>query len=618
MAEHFNLKNLTRSPPNPQASVAVAPGTQRGSVRSAAVNETSPATPASRARGELLSNDEMQAILLSMGVRAAHVQVALQRKRQTGEPLAQIMRDFGFLSGEQVAQAVSRQTQFEYFGPEHIDQIDVRALTDLHLPEFSRFVPVGRDPGGQLLVAVPDAEVVSSARNAFLSEALRIVVASEHTIQTVYRRYFARTEAAFDQAIEQFMRSVASARRRDEDDFSAGYVRDVFFTLLRHACYAGASDLYLYKSEYVGIVKLKVNGVGSIFRTLDLTLYDRLLNKLVQENTKAEDLRRRPKESVVEFSNEDRERHADIANRFGFRLELTESRGVRNAVIRILDKNAAATDLDRLGFDAETLANIERIARTSTGFFLVTGPTGSGKTTTLYALLKSIDPVERSIQSIENPIEYRHGLWQQYELRKDATNEGEEYNEWLKALLRNAPDVILVGEVRDRDVAGICLNAANTGHLVFATLHTNNAVLALARLKMLQVDLNVLGSVLLGILAQRLVRVLCKDCKQPDPASATREALNEPYLGQVRKRPFRAGPGCPNCEFTGYRGRRMLYELLEINPAVRQAIEANEPPSQIAHRGLLPEHTMWASGLRMVAEGVTSFEELQRVAQKES
>ncbi len=568
-------------------------------------------------RSEFFSNDEMQQILLSMGVRASHVQVALRRRAQTGEPLTQIMRDFGFLSGEQVAQAVSRQTNFEYFGPERIDEIDLRALDGIVLPEFTRYVPVGRDTDGRLLIAVPDAEVVSSARNAFLNDPLRMVAASEHTIQTIYRRHFANTEAAFDEAVAKFMTSVSAARRRDEDDFSAGFVRDVFFTLLRHACYSGASDLYLYKSEYIGIVKLKVNGVGSIFRTIDLLLYDRLLNKLVQENTKAEDLRRRPKESVVEFSDEDRARHSDIANRFGFRLELTESRGVRNAVIRILDKNAAATDLNRLGFDPVTFAAIERISRMSTGFFLVTGPTGSGKTTTLYAVLKSIDPVERSIQSIENPIEYKHGLWQQYELRKDATNEGEEYNEWLKALLRNAPDVILVGEVRDREVANICLNAANTGHLVFATLHTNNAVLALARLKMLQVDLNVLGSVMLGVLAQRLVRVLCKDCKTTDESREAAEALKEPYLGKVRKTPHKAGDGCPNCDYTGYRGRRMLYELLEINSKVRQAIENNEAPSQIAQHGLAPEQTMWASGLRLVADGLTSYEELQRVAQKE-
>jgi type II secretory ATPase GspE/PulE/Tfp pilus assembly ATPase PilB-like protein len=562
------------------------------------------------------SVESMRGILLELGVKSSHVNIAMRRASQTGEPLAQIMRDFGFLSGEGVARAVSRQTQFEYFSPERVDQIDKAALEGMTLPEFKRFVPVGRDDEDRLLVAVPDASVVNEALNAFYAQKARVVVASEHTIQSVYRKYFANTEAAFDDAIAKFMKAIEAGRRKEDEEQSIGLVRDVYFALLRHSCYSGASDLYLYKSEYVGIVRLKINGVGQIFRTIDMALYDRLLNKLVQDNTKADDLRIRPKEAVVEFSDEDREKHSDIATRFGFRLELTESRGVRGAVIRILDKNSSATDLELLGFDEYTYKTISRVSRTSTGFFLVTGPTGSGKTTTLYALLKSIDAVERSVQSIENPIEYKHGLWQQFELRKDSTNESEDYNEWLKALLRNAPDVILVGEVRDRHVANVCLNAANTGHLVFATLHTNDAVMAVARLKSLEIDLDVLGSVLLGILAQRLVRLLCKDCRKPDTSEDTFEGVNEPYLKDVHKQLHRAGDGCPNCDFTGYRGRRMIYEVLEMNGAVRQALEQGAPPSVISKEGLPRERTMWANGLRLVATGLTSLEELQRVATK--
>lgn len=571
---------------------------------------------ASTANGADFSLDGMRAILLDMGVKPSHVSIAMRRAKQTGEPLAQIMRDFGFLSGEGVAQAVSRQTQFEYFGSERADQVDRRSLEGVTLTEFKRFVPVGSDNAGNFLVAVPDAAVVNDALNTFYNKKTRIVIASEHTIQTIYRKYFANTEGAFDNAVERFMNATAAGRRKEDEEQSIGLVREIYFALLRHACYAGASDLYLYKSEYVGIVRLKINGVGQIFRTIDMSLYDRLLNKLVQDNSKADDLRIRPKEAVVEFSEDDREKHSDIATRFGFRLELTESRGIRNAVIRILDKNSAATDLEKLGFDSETYKTITRISRTSTGFFLVTGPTGSGKTTTLYAVLKSIDAVERSIQSIENPIEYKHGLWQQYELRKDATNESDEYNEWLKALLRNAPDVILVGEVRDRNVANICLNAANTGHLVFATLHTNDAVMAVARLKSLDIDLDVLGSVLLGILAQRLVRTLCRDCKQEDHTEDTRAMLKEPYLENVHKHAYRAGAGCPNCDFTGYRGRRMVYEVLEMNPKVREALEKGEPPSVISRHGMDAARTMWATGLKLVAEGHTSLEELQRVATK--
>jgi len=560
------------------------------------------------------SLDAMREILLDLGVKSSHVGIAMRRAAQTGEPLAQIMRDFGFLSGEGVAQAVSRQTQFEYFAPKLVDEIDKMALADITLSEFKRFVPVGKDEEGRLLVAVPDASVVNEALNTFYHHKARVVVASEHTIQSVYRKYFANTEAAFDEAIARFMKAIEAGRRKEDEEQSIGLVRDVYFALLRHSCYSGASDLYLYKSEYVGIVRLKINGVGQIFRTIDMALYDRLLNKLVQDNTKADDLRVRPKEAVVEFSDEDREKHNDIATRFGFRLELTESRGIRGAVIRVLDKNSSATDLEQLGFDEWTYKTISRVSRTSTGFFLVTGPTGSGKTTTLYALLKSIDAVERSVQSIENPIEYKHGLWQQFELRKDSSNESEDYNEWLKALLRNAPDVILVGEVRDRHVANVCLNAANTGHLVFATLHTNDAVMAVARLKSLEIDLDVLGSVLLGILAQRLVRLLCKDCKVEDHSAEVLEGVDEPYLKNARRNLHRAGDGCPNCDFTGYRGRRMIYEVLEMNPKVRQALETGAPPSVISKEGLPPERTMWATGLRLVCDGLTSLHELQRVA----
>lgn len=563
------------------------------------------------------SIESMRKILLDMGVKPSHVNVAMERAKRTSESLAQIMRDFGFLSGEGVAQAVSKQTNFPYFPAESVDQIDRTHLAGIQLTEFKRFVPVGKDDKGHLLVAVPDSAEVNAARNVFHDQKTQVVIASEHTIQTVYRRYFANTEVAFDEATKAFEENLKTSRRKEEDDDRAiGMVRDLYFTLLRHVCYSGASDLYLYKSEYVGIVRLKINGVGQIFRTISIELYDRLLNKLVQDNTKADDLRVKPKEAVLTFTDDERLAHPDIAERFGFRLELTESRGERGAVIRILDKNAAATDLERLGFDPETFKTIDRVSNTSTGFFLVTGPTGSGKTTTLYAVLKSIDAVERSVQSIENPIEYKHGLWQQFELRKDAVDEGAEYNEWLKALLRNAPDVILVGEVRDRNVANICLSAANTGHLVFATLHTNDAVMAVARLKSLDIDLDVLGSVLLGILAQRLLRVLCKDCRVDDESTETKDALNEPYLAKVLCKPKQAGQGCENCGFTGYRGRRMIYEVLEMNRNVREALEKGSPPTVISRHGMKDERTMWATGLRLVAEGHTSLKELMRVATK--
>jgi type II secretory ATPase GspE/PulE/Tfp pilus assembly ATPase PilB-like protein len=564
---------------------------------------------------DYLNLDRMREILTEMKVKDSHVRIAIQRASLTGEALPKIMSDYGFLTGDEVAEAVSKLTGFDYFPSSSMDKVDPTLLAKYRLPTYRRFVPVGRAEDGVLLVAIPDDSVVNAVMNEFYKERSRFVIASEHTIQTLYRRYFAQTEEAYDAAVNKFMDAIKRAGRYLEEE--SGLIRDVFGSLLRHVCYSGASDLYLYKSEHVGVVKLKINGVGILFRSIDPDMFDRLLNKLVTDNSKVDDLRKEPQESVLEFSEEDQRQFDDITSRFRFRLELTESRGIRNAVIRVLDKQSAATQLTQLGFDDHTYSAILRMSNAATGLIIVTGPTGSGKTTTLYAMLKSIDPVERSIQSIENPVEYRHGLWQQYEIRKDAENEGEEFNKWLKALLRNAPDVILMGEVRDKEVAQILLDAANTGHLAFTTLHTNTAALALARLKRLEVDQQTLASVLLGILAQRLVRVLCPACKVSDNRPGTLADLAEgrDYLGSYT--PYRQGPGCPNCDFTGYRGRRIIYELLQVNGEVRKLIEDGAAPSAIGKRGISSGSTMWANGMKLVADGLTSFDEVNRVATKE-
>lgn len=559
---------------------------------------------------------KLQEVLIRKGVKTTHVQIALQRQQATGETITRIMQDFGFLSGEQVAEVISEIAGLPYFGSGDVEAIDESSLSGIDIPKYNRFCPIGLDEDGTLKIAVPEEAMIARARNEFPERTkVKIYIASENTCQTVYRRIFAKSALQFDEKVAKFMKSLTTKKKIEEDDGEDSQVLgDLFCSLLRHSAYVGASDLYLYKSEFVGIIKVKVNGTGQIFRTVDGELFDRLLNKLATENTKVEDLRREPKESILEFSPADKVKFEDITSRYGFRLELTESRGVRNAVIRLLDKQGSAVSLDKLGVDPDTLKIVKRISNSATGLFLVTGPTGSGKTTMLYAALSAIDPVERSIQSIEDPIEYRHGLWQQYELRKDATDKGKEYNNWLKALLRNAPDVILVGEVRDAEVASILIDAANTGHLAFATLHTNNATLALARLKRLGIDMDTLASVLLGIFAQRLIRVLCPKCKVPEDRPEVLKHLDTSYLRGQKITPFKQGPGCKYCGFIGFKGRRSVYELLEMNFDVQRLIEENAPPSVIASAGMKPGFNMWGCGMKHIANGHTAFEEIDRVS----
>lgn len=556
----------------------------------------------------------MQKVLLDMGVKPSHVKVAIERAEMTGETLPAIMRDFGFMGPEEVAEAVGLQFGMDYFPPTRLAELDPAEMQKTPMPTFRPYAPAGFDPDGKLRVLVADEKGINDANNDFLDYRKRLLAASEQSIQTVFRRYYAKTAEEYDAEASEFL-SVLNSRTREEDP---GMLRNLFGRLLRHACYIGASDIYLSKSQAVGVAKMKVNGSGQIFRTMPFEMYDRLINLLIQETgTKIEDLRREPREAYFSFNTEDfRRKFSDIADRYGFRVELAESRnGNRTTVIRVQDGQSSLVRLDNLGFENETRKRLLRWTSVSTGLIVVTGPTGSGKTTTLYALLGAIDPVERSVQSIENPIEVPKGLWQQYQPVTEPGQEAEGAKKYLKAMLRQAPDVILMGETRDAESAAVLLDAAHTGHLAVSTLHTNSAVKALIRLRLLGIDGESLSAALQGILAQRLVRKLCPHCAEEDTREDTAEALNKAAYLSGEFKPRKQGPGCPHCSFTGFKGRSMVYETLDVTPSVRRLLEREAPLTEIMGAAFAPGTTMWGCGLRMVAVGDVSMEELRRNAE---
>jgi Tfp pilus assembly pilus retraction ATPase PilT len=330
-----------------------------------------------------------------------------------------------------------------------------------------------------------------------------------------------------------------------------------------------------------------------------------------------------PVDKRFEWLETDHAEFGEIASRYAFRMILTRrSESQPNhveVVLRILDQQADTAELDQLGLDEGTLHYLRLVKDMGTGLMLVTGPTGSGKTTTLYAVLNEIDPVERWVKSIENPIEYQRGLWMQLQTMQ-AMADGAESSEaksasiLLKGMLRAAPNVILFGEIRKGDIALELIDAANTGHLAFTTFHVNDAGLALSRLKSFGLDMSAVASLLRGVLAQRLVRTLCIHCAVPDDRITTLDALNNlEYIKSETMRPMRP-VGCPNCDRTGFRGRRMVYELLQVTPAVRDLIEQDAPPSRIAAIGIKPDNTLYANALKLVAKGMTSIEEARALS----
>ena len=280
-------------------------------------------------------------------------------------------------------------------------------------------------------------------------------------------------------------------------------------------------------------------------------------------------------------------------------------------VMRLLDKQAGRLDLQCLGMPAETLSRFQHILARPHGIFLVTGPTGSGKTTSLYAALSHLNHQSRNILTVEDPVEYHlPGIGQTpVNTKADMT-----FARGLRAILRQDPDVVMVGEIRDHETAEIAVQASLTGHLVLSTLHTNSAIGAVTRLVDMGVDAYLLSSSLVGILAQRLLRTLCVDCKTPyaaDPVARARLGLDP----EARPILFRAR-GCTHCR-QGYRGRTGIYELVSITPALAGMIHQGASEPELIREARKLSCGLFQDGQRRVLDGQTSLDELLRVTQED-
>ncbi len=563
-------------------------------------------------------------ILARMGLAPHHVSIALSRQKQFHEPLHDIMQDWGMLSPEKVAKVLAIENDLAYFPRAKIDEVALDALLEhaIDVPEYRGYVPIAISPGtprSRLSIVIADMGMLSEATIAYRNFDCDVQVASRDTCQTLYRRLFARTTGVVDDLIAQH----ADAANRAQDAARAALCQDLFMALLRHACFSGASDICLHRSHRVGMVRIKVDGAWTVFRSISDELLEQLLGVMrntLLEGVHDEYLREGFTDCSFDLNTGQeahtralRERHADIAHRYVFRAEVGNSVQGRTLTVRINDRHSNSTDLDQLGFDPPTLERLRSYMRSRSGVFLVCGPTGSGKTTTLYALLQSVDPVTSSVQTVESPVEYTHGLWQQFPIGlHHEASEGSHWGLALKGILRNAPDTILFGEVRDEGTARELFRAANTGHLVLSTLHANGAGAALARLEDLDVSRDRAAGGLLGILAQRLVRKLCSTCKVVDERSSTWQYIGSLPAGSAAatgSTAFRASArGCLNCKHTGYRGRRMIHELLHCSSKVRDQLETQAPLSAL--RSGIQGATMREAGLALVATGVTSIEEL--------
>ncbi|MFP4139709.1 MAG: type II secretion system ATPase GspE [Phycisphaerae bacterium] len=367
-----------------------------------------------------------------------------------------------------------------------------------------------------------------------------------------------------------------------------------------------ASDIHIQPYEDRLVVRMRIDGV--LFDTFNLPsgVQDELVSriKVMSKMNIAE--KRLPQDGRATVQVGDRVIDLRVSS-------VPASHGER-VVIRLLDKSARLYTLDELGMDPETLRRFGRLIGVEHGLILVTGPTGSGKTTTLYAALGQINSTQSNIITLEDPIEYQLDGISQIQI---ARKKGMTFASGLRSVLRQDPDIVMIGEIRDHETAVMAIQSALTGHLVFSTLHTNDAASAVTRLLDLGIEPYLVGSSLVGVLAQRLVRRNCEHCAEPtEPDPADLEMLAFAPTHEQRST-FRRGVGCPHCRGTGYRGRAGCFELLTTNEEVRQLVARRAAASEIdlaAQRGGM--RTLSEDGLAKVLSGNTTLKEVLRVSAK--
>lgn len=476
-------------------------------------------------------------------------------------------------------------------------------------------LPLKHEDGHILLaMAHPENQELQAAMEVALQAPVRPLPAAEEeileVIQAVYEPGSPMSRLVSDLGAEEM-------DLETEETSEIGHLRDMareaptiqlVNLLLLRAIQMGASDIHLEPFENDFRVRYRKDGIlyeaESPPKGLQAVVLSRL--KIMARLDIAE--RRLPQDGRFRL----KVKGHDI----DFRVSTLPTLLGESMVIRILDRETVIFDLQGLGFPDRELRQFIDLIHRPYGMLLVTGPTGSGKTTTLYAALELINAPEKKIITIEDPVEYRLAGVIQMQVKPsiDLT-----FARGLRHIVRQDPDVVLVGEIRDRETADIAVHAALTGHLVFSTLHTNDAPGAITRLMEMGIEEFLLSSAVLGILAQRLVRLICPECREPLPREiATREisrARNGAFPGDLQQ--LYKGAGCPACAHTGYQGRSGIYELLLIDDELRRLILARADAANLRqaaiNNGML---TLAADGWRKVAQGLTTVEEVLRVTQE--
>lgn len=540
-------------------------------------------------RDENLINDEDFMEILSDIYRRGHVNID------------EISNDLE-LDIKAFVKFISEKFKVLYFDLDDID-IDYRISEKLSTAQLKTYsaIPVKEDEISVYVAFKNPFDVMAQdkVQNLFNRKLLKVAIAQPTQIEK-YISKLALNESIKD-VITEIRRELSSSASQGQNSENSGILK-LIEIILKTSIQSRASDIHIEPTETNCIVRSRIDGMLSETFIFDKDIYPPMVSrmKLLSNMDIAE--RRRPQDGRFSAQILDKE--------YDFRISTLPILNGESIVLRILDKSKVIINLEDLGMHPDNFAKFKKSMKAPYGIILVTGPTGSGKTTTLYGALNDIKSVKTKIITVEDPVEYQLNMIQQVHVNEKA---GLTFVSALRSILRQDPDVIMIGEIRDQETLRIAIQAALTGHLVFSTLHTNDAISALPRMIDMGIEPYLVSGALVCIEAQRLVRKLCPHCKQ-------KITLSQKVFDEVKKfvpenYQFYKSVGCPQCSQTGYLGREMISEILPISDHIASMVangaSKDELKSVAYEEGFID---MFHDGVIRAANGITTLEEVYRVA----
>jgi type IV pilus assembly protein PilB len=549
---------------------------------------------------------DIDKILLKKNVLSEDQVKQAKEKAKKGEiSIYESIRQLDLVSEDKMASLIADELGYPFIkASDYLVSKEMLKLVPEEVCRKYRLIPLFKI-GDSLTVAMAnpkDIEAIDEIKIKSKCQITEPVLAAPIEINQAIDKYYKTT-----QEVEEVIESIPQKKEAEveEEDLremaQEAPIIKLVNLIIAHAVEREASDIHIEPDEKVLRVRYRIDGVLHEVNTPPRRLQRAVISrvKVLAEMDIAK--RHVPQDGRINIKIKDKE--------LDLRISTFPTVNGENVVMRILDKSSVLRGLEKLGFFKEDLNRFNELIRKPNGIILVTGPTGSGKTTTLYSALSTINSLDKNIITVEDPVEYKLPLIRQTQVNRKA---GIDFANGLRSILRQDPDIIMVGEIRDKETAEMAIQASLTGHLVFSTLHTNDAPGALTRLVDMGIEPFLISNSVVGILAQRLVRLICTHCKKK--TSISKKQLDKFNLD--KKDTLYTGAGCKRCNNTGYSGRIGIFELLTVDDEIKELIEEKASVAKIREaakpKGMT---TLLADGLQKVKQGSTSLEEVLRVTQ---